>query len=573
MLEYNYDKNNDIDLEKLTFGSDKKVWWKCKVCGYEWESSIYYRTKFKSQCPACQANNGKGKKLIQGVNDLETWCKNNKKDLILKEWNYQKNGKLLPRDISYGSDIMIWWKCKNNHEYIQRVNHKTGKENCGCPYCMGVKILKGFNDLESWCVKNNRFDILNEYKNAENKRKANEVLFSSTKKYNFICLFGHSYSRDLYGKTMNFAQCPICQKSKKTSIKEKTIYFYIKKYITDVSENYVIDKSTQKELDMYIPSSKIAIEYDGQFYHKNKKRDIEKNIFCKKHDIVLYRIREHKLDRLPYCYNIMLYDETIDSLEKVIVFLLNKLGVKKYDIDINRDLVDIQNLVIKNNISNSFQKWCIDNRKDDYLSEWDRKRNGKVTPLNVSYGTTQKYYFICKNGHSYLQSIALRTRDGVGCPYCGCKKIMKGFNDFKTWCINNKNTKLLSEWNYEKNGSLLPDSIPHGTTQKVWWRCKNGHEWLASLNNRSRGRNCPICSNKIIVKGINDLGTINPQALTMWNYDKNTNISPSEISNGSGKVVWWKCSRCGNEWKQRVAHISRGIGCPCCHYNIYSNNK
>ena len=85
MLEYNYDKNMNIDLDKLTLGSDKNIWWKCNACGYEWKTSVYYRAKFKSQCPSCQANNGKGKKLIQGVNDLESWCKNNKKDLILKE--------------------------------------------------------------------------------------------------------------------------------------------------------------------------------------------------------------------------------------------------------------------------------------------------------------------------------------------------------------------------------------------------------------------------------------------------------------------------------------------------------
>ena len=440
MLEYNYDKNVNIDLDKLTLGSDKKIWWKCNMCGYEWETSIYYRSSSKSQCPSCQANRGDGHVLIYGINDLETWCKKNEKGYILKEWDYVKNGTLLPRDISYGSSKMICWKCKKNHDYIQRLNHKTGKEDCRCPYCSGVKVLKGFNDLESWCKRNNRYDILNEYENASNVKNSDEVLFSSRIKYNFVCPFGHSYSRDLYGKTMGFAQCPICQKSNKISIKEKTIYYYLKKYIIDVVENYVIDKSTQKEVDMYIPSSKIAIEYDGQFYHKNKKRDIEKNLLCKKCNIVLFRIREPKLDKLPYCHNIKLKDESIESLEKVIVFLLNKLGIKEYDIDIKRDLVDIQNLVIKYNISNSFQQWCIDNKKEEYLSEWDAKRNGKVTPLNVSYGTTQKYYFICKNAHSYLQSIALRTRTGTGCPYCDCKKIIKGFNDFKTWCINNKKT-------------------------------------------------------------------------------------------------------------------------------------
>ena len=35
MAEWNWEKNNDLDLdpETLTFGSNKKVWWTCKKCG------------------------------------------------------------------------------------------------------------------------------------------------------------------------------------------------------------------------------------------------------------------------------------------------------------------------------------------------------------------------------------------------------------------------------------------------------------------------------------------------------------------------------------------------------------
>ena len=73
---------------------------------------------------------------------------------------------------------------------------------------------------------------------------------------------------------------------------------------------------------------------------------------------------------------------------------------------------------------------------------------------------------------------------------------------------------------------------------------------------------------KIIVKGVNDLASYNSKILLMWNYDKNVDILPTEVSPFSGKTVWWKCPKCGNEWKQRISHISNGIGCPCCHYNI-----
>jgi len=38
----------------LTDGSNKKVWWKCKDCGLEWEAVIANRAKGKCKCPYCK---------------------------------------------------------------------------------------------------------------------------------------------------------------------------------------------------------------------------------------------------------------------------------------------------------------------------------------------------------------------------------------------------------------------------------------------------------------------------------------------------------------------------------------
>ena len=48
MAEWNYEKNNELGLDpkNLTLGSGKKVWWKCSICGYEWQAKILNR-KYK----------------------------------------------------------------------------------------------------------------------------------------------------------------------------------------------------------------------------------------------------------------------------------------------------------------------------------------------------------------------------------------------------------------------------------------------------------------------------------------------------------------------------------------------
>ena len=50
-----------------------------------------------------------------------------------------------------------------------------------------------------------------------------------------------------------------------------------------------------------------------------------------------------------------------------------------------------------------------------------------------------------------------------------------------------------------------------------------------------------------------------------WNYSKNIDIKPTEITKGSGKKVWWICKDCNHEWESRVLNRTHGTGCPNCY--------
>ena len=47
-----------------------------------------------------------------------------------------------------------------------------------------------------------------------------------------------------------------------------------------------------------------------------------------------------------------------------------------------------------------------------------------------------------------------------------------------------------------KNGELCPTDVTAGSSKKVWWLCNEGHEWIASVNDRNRGTRCPTCKNE-----------------------------------------------------------------------------
>ena len=134
-----------------------------------------------------------------------------------------------------------------------------------------------------------------------------------------------------------------------------------------------------------------------------------------------------------------------------------------------------------------------------------------------------------------------------------------------------ENPKVFSEWDTEANTHISPDEVVCNSTTKAFWICSEGHSWEASIVSRTRNndpRGCPYCAGKKALAGYNDLATVNPEVLKRWNYEKNTDISPTEVTGFAKKVVWWKCEK-GHSWQQevRVVTLSKtlGNGCPYCY--------
>ena len=190
--------------------------------------------------------------------------------------------------------------------------------------------------------------------------------------------------------------------------------------------------------------------------------------------------------------------------------------------------------------------------------QWDYNRNKNVDPTSLSKGSSKKVWWICNNGHSYQQIINSKSK-GIGCPICDGKLIQSGCNDLKT-----KNPKLAIEWNYEKNKELTPDMVAPNSNKKVWWICDKGHEWQAVISSRNNNSNCPICGNKKLLKGYNDVATTNHQILLDWDYIKNDEIDPANCLATDKTMCWWKCHLCGFEYKKSIYNKVRSPRCPNC---------
>lgn len=124
--------------------------------------------------------------------------------------------------------------------------------------------------------------------------------------------------------------------------------------------------------------------------------------------------------------------------------------------------------------------------------QWDREKNGSLTPEQVAPGSNRKVWWICEEGHGWQALIRSRTGQDSGCPYCTGKKVLPGFNDLATVFPT-----IANQWHPTLNGGRKPTEVMPGCNEKIWWVCEEGHIWKAAVCSRTRKHNrtgCPVCS-------------------------------------------------------------------------------
>lgn len=126
--------------------------------------------------------------------------------------------------------------------------------------------------------------------------------------------------------------------------------------------------------------------------------------------------------------------------------------------------------------------------------------------------------------------------------------------------FSEKHPELLSEWS--SRNEITPNQLSFGSNKKVWWIGKCGHEWLACIQNRSRGNGCPYCGSRALLKGFNDLATVRPDLAAEWS-DRNLPLTPDQVMPNCNRKVYWRCEK-GHEWKATVCARNKGYGCGIC---------
>ena len=193
------------------------------------------------------------------------------------------------------------------------------------------------------------------------------------------------------------------------------------------------------ELDIYIPSIKLGIEYDGMAWHKADKlpREKKKYRICQENGIRLLRLME----KPPENGILLTADESLTIIDgpmyekkhltKVIRNLLDKIDPEtnpwtrrepvfhsRVDINLDRDEAEIRKYMT------SLGKESFADKYPQLAKEWHPTKNGSLTPDKVKPRSNISVWWTCPTcGHDYYTTVGHRV-EGTGCPRCGVKKVL-----------------------------------------------------------------------------------------------------------------------------------------------------
>jgi hypothetical protein len=533
-------KNGELRPHDVFAKSGKKVWWQCRRPGHgSWRASPAHRA-CGTGCPVCGH-----RRVVDAVSFARLY------PAAAKEWHPTKNAGLKPADVSAHSGRRIWWMCLHGHEWLASVDSRS--QGRGCPSCSNYKTstleIRLYSELATifhdvlWRhrVGGHECDVLLathalaiEVDGAywhRAKPKQDRAKTAALRKHGVRLIrlretpLRCSGNDEVPFKRNDHHDAVMAAMRRLSGIvglltqKEREV---VRRYLK--ADRFVAD-GTYRRICSYLPGPTPERSFAARCPHlvaewSGKNSPLQPTMFApKSNKHVWWRCRNgHEWEEsianraagngCPYCSGHRV------SLER-----------------------------------------CLSTRCPRLADQWHPTKNGTLTPENVTYGSDRVVWWRCPKGHEWRDPVSRRVVL-PGCKFCSGRRA-SSTNNLATQCPG-----LSGQWHPTKNGKLAPEDVTRGSDRKVWWRCRRGHEWRATISSRAAGVGCPHCAGKIASKA-HCLATADPPLSRQWHPTKNSPLTPHGVTPDSSRKVWWKCSR-GDEWQEKVYNRRRGRGCPYC---------
>ena len=473
--------------------SNFKAWFKCDI-GHSFQSRIsgvFLATKKASGgCSSC----GSRIKSLKNDNNLE-----NKYPKIAKLWKHKKNiGS--PKDYPPRSSYNAWWNCSNcNSSFQKRIDSVTKSHNLTCFKCDNFKKNVSLINKYPKIIKNN-WDFQKNNRNPKNISSANIGL------YWWKCLIHGSVKASIKRAIKNNF-CEKCTTVSRTSEIEIRIYLELKTIFEDVINQKIIKK---REIDIFLPKEKIAVEFDGYPWHlKNEKKDLVKNEILEREKIKVIRIRDERLVNHMFSNEIIFKSSEYMQPLKIIIKLLLKLKtmiLDKHKIKKINKYISNNKLINEKEYNKIRAKFSLADtdrslsKLKEIIKYFDYDKNFPLTPKHFTFGSHHKAWWLCENNHSKLVKINEFERSSfdkknkvMKCERCRRESDSYSSDIKKGWRYNY--IDIYNEVDRLKNKKKIrPDWSPNSEIM-VWWSCKKKHSWQSRIKERTleKIKNCPVC--------------------------------------------------------------------------------
>lgn len=281
--EWDFEKNDELDILLITKGMTDKAWWICRDCHSEYDACIYGKIS-RHGCPYCAG------KRVNHTNSLAATMPH-----IAKLWSAKNKKDFTPDTVTCGRATKAWWYCEVcDDDYPMSINKKTSGRGCS--------ICAGYYTTEKNSFGGRYPELLEEWDYENNTKSPYEVSTGSGYRASFLCSNCNiGYTCTIDKKVSRASGCKVC--SIHRSFGEKVFY----ELCVNAGLEFEIEKSfkwsNKKRYDFYFSEFECIVEIHGaQHYNKdfsmNEARTVEeeqlndilKESLAKEHGVKSYII-------------------------------------------------------------------------------------------------------------------------------------------------------------------------------------------------------------------------------------------------------------------------------------------
>lgn len=412
---------------------------------------------------------------------------------LSREWHPSMNGELTPRDVTAGSGKKVWWVCDKGPDHIwqTQISHRA-KHGSGCPFCSGRRASATSSLLAL------HPEIAAQWHASKNEPLAPcDVSPGSGKSVWWQCDVApdHQWKARIAHRALNGVGCPFCANKRASSTNSLAALF------PEVALELHPTRNPGLRPEQVVAGSERKVwwrclegpDHEWQASVASRTRVGTGCPFCAG---LKTSVTNSLAGLFPEVAAQWHPERNGASTPADVVAGSNKYAWWKCPAGPDHEWRTMIAHRTRNGSGCPFcagKKASVDNslasRHPELAVQWHPKRNGTLTPADVTTGSGVSAWWKCPEGpdHEWWSRVIDRVRRPP-CPFCSGQLLSS------TNSVAARFPEIALEWDPERNGELTPRDVLAHSSQRVWWRCACGLRWQATVRDRTvYNISCPRC--------------------------------------------------------------------------------